>query len=499
VSGGGLDADVVVLGFGLAGAVAAAEAAVADPAAAVLVLEKAPAATAGGSSRASAQRVLCVHPDRAAIRSYQRTLNAPDELPPDVLDAWADGLIEVDPWLEATSRMVGMAVVRIPVEPEFPTLPGASCVSHVATIHPAPSGVWELARRLVERAGIAVLYECRALDLRRDGTELAIAATLAGEHVEVAARRAVVVATGGYEANPGLLRALGGIRGGVPLGGPLNTGDGVGLLQRAGARLWHLRGRTHPGGLWPAIRPPGFEAAFTRSPRPAGGAWLEVGGNGRFHDEAAEYRWTHAKRFVGGQWTDLPHTAHLPVHMIFDDSVRAAGPIVSIGPPPTTDGDAMGWNTIVERYVWSDDNTREVAEGWIARADSIGELAELLGRDPASLEAAVARFDQDARAGRDRDHGRDPVTMQPLDNPPLHGVELTLGITFTTGGGRRNGRCEVIGLDGRPLPGLYEAGQLGSIHANLFQNGASLAECIVSGRTAGREAALRGRRRKERR
>jgi predicted oxidoreductase len=49
----------------------------------------------------------------------------------------------------------------------------------------------------------------------------------------------------------------------------------------------------------------------------------------------------------------------------------------------------------------------------------------------------------------------------------------------------------VLDVDGLPIPGLYEAGALGSSFANLFQNGASLAECIVSGRIAGAEAVSR--------
>jgi predicted oxidoreductase len=83
--------------------------------------------------------------------------------------------------------------------------------------------------------------------------------------------------------------------------------------------------------------------------------------------------------------------------------------------------------------------------------------------------------------------------MSPICTPPFYGVELVPAVTFTTGGGRRDARGRVLDVDGRPIPGLYEAGALGSIFANLFQNGASLAECIVSGRIAGSEAVTRRR------
>lgn len=484
------EADVVVLGLGVAGAVAAAEARDADPSATVLVLEKEPPTRAGGSSRASAGRILCIHPDRAAIRAYQDALSAPDRLPPAVLGAWIDGLLEVDGWLERAAAATGMSVARLPVPPEFPELPGAGCVSHVALVHPAPGGIWELGRRLVGRSGAHVAYGSRAVGLERTRRGLRIDAEQGGREIGVLARRGVVVATGGYEADPDLVRELGGPSRSASLGGPANTGDGFRLLRDAGAELWHLAGYVHPGGLWPAVVAPGLPAAFTRSGAVEGGSWLEIGTDGRrFHDETAEYRWTHAKRKVVGQWRDLPHARSQPVHMVFDDAVRRAGPIVSTGPPPAVPGDAMGWNTVVSGYGWSADNAREVSSGWIARADTLVGLAALVGRDPARLAATVERFDVSAAGGHDPDFGRDPATMRPLSTPPFHAVEIVAGLTFTTGGARRTARGEVVGLDGRPLTGLYEAGQLGSLHVNLFQNGASLAECIVSGRIAGRAAA----------
>ena len=47
----------------------------------------------------------------------------------------------------------------------------------------------------------------------------------------------------------------------------------------------------------------------------------------------------------------------------------------------------------------------------------------------------------------------------------------------------------MLGHDGRPIPRLYEAGELGSTLANLYQNGSYLTEAIAFGRIAGRNAA----------
>jgi glycine/D-amino acid oxidase-like deaminating enzyme len=483
------EADVVVLGFGLAGAAAAIEALETDASARVVLVEKMPERWAGGNSRASAQRVL-VAEDAEALAEYQHALNEPNPVPDDVVRAWADGVVVVEAWLERRAVETGMRCVRCPNPPEFPDLPGASSVAHSLTVLPAPAGVWRAAKAAVELRGIDVRYEARALELVRSGSEVAGVVTDRGR---LGARRGVVLATGGYENDPALHRDFGGQDRIHTLGTPANTGDGVRMLQRIGADLWHMRNRTQSGGLWPAMKVPGFEAAFQRG-RIRAGSWLELAADGRrFHDESADFHLTHAKRLVHGAWVDLPHARVAPVHMVFDETARLAGPLTPSGPSPEAGPDElMGWNLAVEGYRWSDDNSAEVERGWIARAATLEELAPLLGRAPAALVDAVDRFNAACAAGADSEFGRDPARMRPIARPPFYGVELVPAVTFTTGGGRRDARCRVLDVDRRPIPGLYEAGALGSIFANLFQNGASLAECIVSGRTAGREVVGRG-------
>jgi hypothetical protein len=487
-------ADVVVLGFGLAGAAAAIEAHDADPAARVLIIEKMPESHAGGNSRASAQRVLCAH-DADGIVRYQRALDEPNPVPAEVLQAWAHGLLDVERWLELRASEAGMRCVRCRNPPEFPEFDGASSVSHSLTVLPPPAGVWRAAKACVERRAIGVEFETRALELIRapaTGEVAGVALEHGHERRIVRARRGVVVATGGFGNNPALQRDFGGHDRLYPLGSPADTGDGVKMLQRAGADLWHMRNRNQSGGLWPAMKFPEFEAAFQRGTVNAG-SWLELARDGRrFHDESASFQLTHAKRIVHGTWLDLPHSWLQPVHMIFDERVRQAGPLTPSGPqPPAAPGELMGWNLVVEGYRWSEDNSAEIERGWIVGAESLERLASLLKRDPGTLAATVQRFNSACTSRVDADFGRDPARMGPIVTPPFYGVEIVAGITFTTGGGRRDGLARVLDVDGLPIEGLFEAGALGSAFANLFQNGASLAECIVTGRIAGSQAASR--------
>jgi len=64
------------------------------------------------------------------------------------------------------------------------------------------------------------------------------------------------------------------------------------------------------------------------------------------------------------------------------------------------------------------------------------------------------------------------------------------GITLTFGGIRINGKAQVLEADGTPIGGLYAAGECaGGLYYDDYIGGASLANCVVMGRIAGKEAA----------
>jgi predicted oxidoreductase len=166
--------------------------------------------------------------------------------------------------------------------------------------------------------------------------------------------------------------------------------------------------------------------------------------------------------------------------MIFDEATRANNCLII---------KVMSWNPVVAGYEWSDDNSAEVDKGWIVRADSIAELAARIGRDPAAVELAVSEYNAACGAGHDAAFGRSPATLQPITAPPYYAIRVDPAIVCTGGGGQRNIESEVIDHAGRAIPRLYEAGELGSMFSNLYQNGSYLTECMISGRAAGRNGA----------
>jgi predicted oxidoreductase len=62
-------------------------------------------------------------------------------------------------------------------------------------------------------------------------------------------------------------------------------------------------------------------------------------------------------------------------------------------------------------------------------------------------------------------------------------------VSNTQGGPAHDERQRVLDAFGDPIPGLYAAGELGSVFGHLYMSGGNLAECFIGGRIAGREAA----------
>lgn len=488
-------ADVVILGFGLAGAVTAITAHDIDPEADVLILEKNPARYAGGNSRASGQTLWCPHDVEATV-IYQQAMNQPNPVPEELLRVWAEEMNQQEPWIEQMAAEAGMTYVRHGSEPnreeaglgvivEFPDLPGAQqAVTYNSTIHPNPSGVWNTFRIHVERRPrIRIQFESRALDLVQDPDTLEVFGVVleaGGERRFIQARRAVVLCTGSFEGNLGMQKDFWGAEEIYPIGNPANTGDGIRMLQKAGAQLWHMRNFNQTGGLWPSMKVPGYQAVFFRNIRMPATSWIDIGADGeRFYDEGFFYGPTHYRETRHGKWVDVQMDRVLPVHMIFDEATRLAQPLTTSW---------MGWNAVVEGYQWSPDNAAEIDRGWIVKADTLEELATRIGRDPQRLRRTVDRYNQAARTGIDPDFGREPARMSPIEQGPFYAVALVPGIVAHTGGGKRDARSRVLDWEDRPIPRLYEAGELGSTLANIYQNGSFLTECMVFGKIAGRNA-----------
>lgn len=482
------EVDVLICGYGAAGSAAAIEAYDTDPTADILLIEKAPKEFAGGNVRVSGQSML-ISKDKEALKNYQRKMSAANPVPEVMLDRWADEMVNLEPWIKQLARdanaefLQGTGFTDKEAVLEFPEFGAADAVAYTATILPIPSGVWLALKANVEKRKINVAFDTGLTDLIQDPDTLEVYGAIVsvkGERRAIRARRGVIMAVGGYEANLQMQRDYYGLDNVAPLGTPYNTGDGVRIMQKAGADMWHLRNQGQSGGIWPGFKKPDQETAFLRSWLLPAFSWMDVDSTGRrFYGEVNGLQLTHYKEKKSGKFVDVPFTTAHPVHMIFDETTRQAGPLSL---------PIMAWSAVVHSDGWSEDNAKEIASGFIKKANTIEQLAEMIGLDPRVLNDEVARYNTACAKGVDADFSRNPDSLLPIVTGPFYAAPVTPSLVCTGGGARRDMDGRVFNHDDTFIPRLFEAGELGSMFSDLYQNGSYITEAMITGRNAARAA-----------
>lgn len=481
------EADVVVVGFGAAGIATAVTAH--DLGAKVLLLEKAPEGEHGGNTRVAGQGYMYINDPDMAIE-YLNALSGPYAIPPAMARVWADEIAQNNEWV---SSIGGDPQEHQPFPQgiEFPELPGTRSVQkfHHGDVLGQSNTWYAFERAVTARPEIGVMYETPGRELIQNGITkeiIGIRAERGGKPYYVKARKAVVLTCGGFENNQDMIRTyLPSVPYVYPSGTPYNEGDGIKMAQTVGADLWHMNNYAGPTMAFKAPEDE-FPTTFSVSPlnfgSELGGGMIVVGPEAtRFGDE--KFRANHGKVNRNGWWG--PMFVACPMFMVFDHAVFTAGPLYDKRP-------TGGWTRQVTRYDWSDDNSAELARGWIRRAETIEDLARIVGLDGDALNASIERWNAQCAEGADADFGRVKM-LDPFGAGPYYAMELAPAMLNTQGGPRRNERAEIVRPDGTPIPRLYSSGELGSLYSYLYQGTGNIGECLAFGRVAGRNAAAEKR------
>lgn len=133
-----------------------------------------------------------------------------------------------------------------------------------------------------------------------------------------------------------------------------------------------------------------------------------------------------------------------------------------------------------------------VALGSVVEADSLDDLAKKTGMDAGKLKASIDGYNKIVKDG-----AKDPLGFvannkadTTLTEGPWYACQKVVTVHHTMGGIKINTKAEVIGTDGKVIPGLYAAGEVtGGIHGSNRLGGNAIADVMLFGRTAGAEAA----------
>lgn len=463
-------ADVVVVGYGIAGACAALEAA--RGGAEVLVLER---ASGGGGASALSSGIFylgggtpvqqaCGYEDDAE-EMYKFLAASTEAENKQSLRRFCEDSVEHFNWLETLgvpferSAFKGKAVFLDTSECLFST--GNEKVwPYYLAARPAPrghkvAGVGENAgaeamnailARCAQEEGITAMYDCQVRELLQDdeGRVVGVIARQDGRDIGIRARRGVILATGGFNLNEPMVRQHVPLMSdtAVPLGIPYNDGAGIELGVSAGAATLAMDGIIATGSIYPP-------AQLIK------GILVNRLGE-RFVAEDA---------YHGRTASHVMEQPGQTAYLIVDAEIFAYPEIVSA--------------------------QHALIDGW----ETVEEMEAGLELPQGSLQSTLADYNRDAALGEDHLFHKHPDWLKPLDKGPYAAFDISFNksvyLYMTLGGLRTNQHAQVLDRQGEAIPGLYAAGAC-SAHipqsGKSYASGMSLGPGSYFGRVAGRHA-----------
>lgn len=478
------ETDVLVVGYGGAGACAAIEAH--DSGAKVLIIEK---MKEGGGNTAVSAGAFMIPSSGKEVREYLSGTYDPADNERDeaLLDAFCKEIDTTAEWLKGLKE--GTEISMYGKGGDYRALKGWEAVRKYKVKgrgKPAGDLLFDLFRYAVEeKRKIEVLLETPALQLICRGKEIVgVVAQHEGREINIKARRAVVLTTGGFEYDQQALRTYAMGTKIHALGNPGNTGDGLRMCQSVGAKLWHMTCYSCQLGT----ELPGCKANQQVSTIAPSFIWVDTKGK-RFADEYSTNG--HCRGYAVTHFDPVSYCyPQIPCYQIMDDKAIKKGPATIT---------ISGYGINREGYTWSRDNSQEIKNGVIIQAATLKELAAKIHVPAETLEETVEKWNADMAAGRDtlfdRPIYKDPekkkmVVSEALDTTgPFYAITLWPSLLNTLGGPKRDPQGHIVNAYDEPIPRLYGAGELGSIWGSLYQGSCNNAESIVFGRVSGRNAA----------
>jgi tricarballylate dehydrogenase len=450
--------DVLVIGGG--GAALCAAIAARRSGASVRLVEKAPVALRGGNTRHA--------------RNFRLMHDQPEWYVPDIYreDAFFNDLLRVT--RGATNERLARQLIK-----------GSATIAEwlmnngVRLQNPA-SGPMPYSRRTAfvlgggkaminslyqtaAKLGVIIDYDSEmvALDFSNDG-ECQVAISHGG-NIEQVTARAVVICSGGHQANLKWLRENFGLAvdGFMIRGTPYVTGSPLRLLIDSGAKIVGDPSRCHMVAV--DARGPRFDGGIiTRITAIPYGIVVDRDCR-RFHDEGEDARKTHFAQW-GARIADCPGQI---AYLILD--ARGLARALPTALPPV-------------------------------KADTINALANELGLDPAALENTIRHFNaattstSDISPAEHRTAGLNPPKSRgatPIVAAPFAAYPMRPGVTFTHFGVAVDEQMRVIMNDSRSLSSVFAAGMImaANVLGEGYLAGLGVTLCAVFGRLAGEEAA----------
>lgn len=438
--------DVVIIGAGGAGLTAALSAKE-NGAENVVILEKMP--YVGGNTLKATGGM------NAAATSVQKTLGIEDTVQTFIDDTMKGGKDMNNPDLvrkmaeDSAAAIDWLAANNAPL-PEVSFSGGATN----KRIHRPEGGaavgpyLVEKLLAVVEGKQIPLMLDTKAIELISDnGKVVGVKAEKNGAEVLVHAK-AVILATGGFGANLAMCEKYNpALKGFVTTNAPSATGDGLEMAEKVGAAFTDIEQIQ--------IHPTVHQATsimITESVRGGGAILVNQKGERFYNEMGTRDKVSAAEIAQEGSYA----------YLVFDQQQREN-------------------LSAIEKYVQNE---------LTIQGDTIEDLAKVMGCDAATLTATLETWNTAVKNKKDEAFGRDTAMDIGIEKGPFYAIQVAPGIHHCMGGVTINPKTEVLTKDGTAIPGLFAAGEItGGVHGGNRIGGNAVADIIVFGREAGKNAA----------
>lgn len=303
-------------------------------------------------------------------------------------------------------------------------------------------------QKQLEPKGINIYTETKATEIiMKDGKAAGVITETPNGKMTINAK-AVIIATGGFSANEELYtKYKPELKGFITTGHPGGTGDGIFMAEKVGAALVDMEQIQ----IHPTVEQSKSELV-TEGLRGRGAILVNQEGK-RFGDEMA------TRDVVSADVLAQPGSY---AYIIFDNNLRKNMATV----------ESM------------------VALGIVTEAATYEELAKKLNIPTDAFKATMDKWNNDVKAKNDTEFGRTQAIDWSLEEAPYYAIKIAPAVHHTMGGIKINTNAEVIGTNNTAIAGLYAAGEVtGGIHGANRLGGNAIADIIIFGRQAGKNAA----------
>jgi fumarate reductase flavoprotein subunit len=457
------DADVVIIGAGAGGTTAGVAAL--DEGFSVIVLEKMP--TLGGSGNYMEGTFALESPmqiqENIAIpveEQFNRTMD---------FHHWRINAHVLNNWLKETgSGIVWLMSKGIKFEKVTTAFPNGYRTWHMFEGGHGSSLIKLFSEEIKKKGGLILTETPAERLIMENGKVVGVIASDDSGKVTVKAKKAVIIASGGFPCNDEMIKKYLPYKGYTFLGAEGRTGDGIRMMEAAGAELANMN-VVMQAGLWLKDVPSAYlfsrNAKYTKLMAAVYQPYLKVDVRGnRVVNETKPLEFlSNAFEEAGGE-----------AFVVFDENTKLEMQNVGL---------IAGWFGLVKRMEkFSDFDAvfSEAIKDKVAfKANTLDELAKQTGMNPAILKKTAERMTAMTKEKYDDQFYKSHTWLRALDKGPFYAIKTSLRMYSTAGGAKVNEHFQVLTKDFAPIPNLYAIGQdAGGLYSDSYDM--SIAEGTAS-------------------